>query len=171
MRIHDTILWEGDQEEIWAKDWNFSHFVRKSPQMETLVLAMKNLLPERKALLVDLIVRDHKVGDYTCRDIRWHFDGDYSGNNSYALWAKGPNRTEFPEIIPELNPPQDRESQNRYLEGLSLVGIEVPEMSVVTYDSRIPHRGVVCRSTGKRIFVRLLTTDTINAKNLIRRRP
>lgn len=163
------IHWDGRQEEIWAKDWDFFRFVRRFPHMESLLSDMRSFLPERKSLLVDLMVKDHAVGDRTCRDTRWHFDGDYAGNNAYALWAKGPNRTEFPENIPSLNPPQDREGQNRYLEGLGLKGVEVPEMHVVTYDSRVPHRGVVCRSTGKRIFVRLLSTDTIRAKNFIRR--
>jgi len=163
------IPWHGEQDEIWAKDWEISRFLRRFPHMADLVLGMKSLLPERKNILVDLIVEDHKVGDTTCRDVRWHFDGDYAGNNAYVLWCRGPNRTEFPETTPELDPPSDRESQNRYLEGLGLRGVEVPEMTAVTYDSRIPHRGVVCKITGKRIFVRLLSTDTIKPKNFIRR--
>ena len=170
MKTHGTIIWDGDQEEIWAKDWDILRFVRKFPHMEPVVSGMRFILPDgKKSYLVDMIVKDHVPGDPTCRDVRWHFDGDYSSPNVYALWARGPNRTEFPETIPELDPPADRESQNRYLEGLCLKGVEVPEMSVVSYDSRIPHRGVVCRVSGKRVFLRVMGTDTIKAKNFVRR--
>lgn len=165
MRIH----WSYDQEEIWAKDWEVSRFLRRFPHTEPVLSGMQKLLPQRKTLLVDMIVKDHQVGDPTCRDVRWHFDGDYGGNNAYAIWSSGPNRTEFPETIPILDPPSGREEQNRYLEGLGLRGVEIPEMTVVSYDSRTPHRGVVCKIPGKRIFVRLLATDTIKAKNFIRR--
>jgi hypothetical protein len=163
------IPWTGEQEEIWAKDWEISRFLRRFPHISEVVLGMKSLLPERKTVLVDMIVKDHRVGDPTCRDVRWHFDGDYWGNNAYVLWSRGPNRTEFPETIPVLDPPVERESQNRYLENLGLKGVEVPEMAAVAYDSRTPHRGVVCKISGKRIFVRLLSTDTIKPKNFIRR--
>lgn len=170
MKNHGIILWDGFQEEIWAKDWDISRFLRRFPNMVSVVEPMRSFLPDnRKSYLVDMIVKDHRVGDPTCRDVRWHFDGDYGGTNAYALWAKGPNRTEFPAHIPRLDPPEGRELQNVYLEGLGLVGEEVPEMGVVGYDSRTPHRGVVCRVPGKRVFIRVLATDTIKAKDFIRR--
>lgn len=167
MMIH----WEGEQDEIWAKDWDISRFLRRFPNMASVVEPMRALLPDgRKNYLVDMIVKDHLPGEPTCRDVRWHFDGDYGGTNAYALWAKGPNRTEFPETIPELDPPEGREAQNRYLESLGLVGVEVPEMTVVTYDSGTPHRGVLCRVPGKRMFLRVMGTDTIEPKNFVRKR-
>lgn len=169
MRIHEKITWDGEQDEIWAKDWDFGHFVRRFPHMAGVVSTMKELLPERRHVLVDMIVKIHRPGEKTCRDVRWHFDGDYGGTNAYALWAKGPNRTEFPEIIPPLDPPSDREAQNRYLEGLGLRGVEVPEMCVAAYDSRIPHRGVVCSTPGKRFFLRVLSSETIRPKNFVRK--
>lgn len=164
------IPWVGEQEEIWAKDWDISRFLRRFPHISELILGMREMLPARKFTLVDLIVADHKVGDPTCRDVRWHFDGDFRGDNAYVLWSRGPNRTEFPETIPLLDPPGDREAQNRYLEGLGLRGAEIPEMTAVPYDSRTPHRGVVCKISGKRIFARLLATDTIRPKNFIGRK-
>jgi hypothetical protein len=166
MMIH----WEGEQEEIWAKDWDISSFLRRFPHMESVVVPMREMLPEGHSRhLVDMIVKEHRLGEPTCRDVRWHFDGDFHGNNAYVLWAKGVNRTEFPLEIPPLDPPADRESQNRYLEGLGLVGVEVPEMEAVGYDSRVPHRGVLCRVPGKRMFLRVMGTDTIRAKNFVRR--
>ena len=163
MMIH----WDGEQEEIWAKDWDFYRFLRRFPHMGSVVEPMRGLLPDRANYLVDMIVKDHIPGERTCRDVRWHFDGDYWGNNEYALWAKGPNRTLFPAEVPELDPPENREYQNRYLEGLGLVGVEVPEMTVVRYGSRTPHRGVVCSVPGKRVFLRVLSTDTIKPKNFV----
>lgn len=169
MKIHGMVPWDGEQDEIWAKDWDLSRFLRKFPHMADVVSSMRGHLPEREHVLVDMIVKVHVPGDSTCKDVRWHFDGDYGGTNAYALWARGPNRTEFPETIPELDPPSDRESQNRYLEGLGLRGVEVPEMHVATYDSTVPHRGVVCGVPGKRIFLRVVSTDTIKPKNFVRR--
>jgi hypothetical protein len=171
MKNHGIVLWDGDQEETWAKDWEISKFLLRFFRVAPVVERMRSFLPDgKKTYLVDMIAKDHRVGDPTCRDVRWHFDGDYGGGNVYALWAKGSNRTEFPETIPELDPPDDRESQNRYLEGLGLKGVEVPEMSVITYDSSTPHRGIICRVSGKRMFVRVLGTDTIRAKNFIGRK-
>lgn len=169
MKNHGIILWEEDQPEIWAKDWEFSRFIQRFPNMKSVLSGMRGFLPDRKTYLVDMIVKEHQVGEPTCRDVRWHFDGDFHGNNVYVLWAKGPNRTEFPQNTPVLDPPSDRESQNRYLENLGLVGKEVPEMTVVGYDSKVPHRGINCRVSGKRIFLRVMGTDTIRAKNFIRR--
>lgn len=167
MMIH----WEGEQDEIWAKDWDISRFLRRFPNMASVVEPMRFLLPSGRAYyLVDMIVKEHLPGDPTCRDVRWHFDGDYGGTNAYTLWAKGPNRTEFPREIPDLDPPADREAQNRYLESLGLVGVEVPEMTVATYDSRTPHRGVLCRVPGKRVFLRVMGTDTIKPKNFVGKR-
>lgn len=164
------IIWNGEQEEVWAKDWEISKFLRRFPRVEPVVRAMRDLLPDgKKNYLVDMICRDHLPGDKTCKDVRWHFDGDYRGGNVYALWARGPNRTEFARIIPPLDPPEDRESQNRYLESLGLVGVEVPEMTAVAYDSRTPHRGVVCRVPGNRLFVRVMGTDSIAPKNYLKR--
>jgi hypothetical protein len=42
-------------------------------------------------------------------------------------------------------------------------------MEAVGYDSRVPHRGVLCRVPGKRMFLRVMGTDTIRAKNFVRR--
>lgn len=164
------LIWEGEREEVWAKDWEISRFLRRFPDVEPVVLGMRSLLPDgRRNYLVDMICREHQRGDKTCKDVRWHFDGDYRGDNVYALWVRGPNRTEFPLTTPELDPPADRESQNRYLEGLGLVGVEVPEMTVATYDSRTPHRGVVCRVPGKRLFIRVMGSDRIEPKNYLKR--
>lgn len=165
-----TLVWNGDQAEIWAKDWELSRFIAKFPHMEPVVSEMRRALPDgKKTYLVDMIARDYMVGESTCTDTRWHFDGDYGGSNDYCLWVRGPNRTEFPETTPPLNPPEERELQNRYLEGLGLVGVEVPEMTVVRYDSSTPHRGRKCCIPGKRLFLRVLGTDKIRAKNFIKR--
>lgn len=173
MKMHDEFVWLEETEEVWAKDWDISRFLRMFPHVSPVVSHMRDLLPDGHArYLVDMIVKEHVPGDPTCRDVRWHFDGDYGGDNRYVLWNRGPNRTEFPDIMPELRDvPGDREAQNRFLEGLGLVGVEVPDMVPVSYDSSTPHRGVVCRVPGKRTFIRVLGTDTIRAKNFLRRMP
>ena len=59
MMIH----WDGEQEEIWAKDWDFYRFLRRFPHMGSVVEPMRGLLPDRANYLVDMIVKDHIPGD------------------------------------------------------------------------------------------------------------
>ncbi len=154
--------------EIFVKDSSFVDFQRKFTQLGCLIEKMRSYLPDNyKYYLVDLVVQNCSPGRQTCRDIRWHFDGDYNKENKYILWVKGPNRTQFaPEV--ELNPPDSRESQNQYLEEI-LADIEpttVPDSTIVAYDSKTPHRGVKCSESGQRIFVRLLASNYIRPKRI-----
>jgi hypothetical protein len=155
-----------DHERIMVKDCDLKSFKKRFPDFGPLLDAMREFLPDgHKFYLVDLMVQDCQPGIQTCRDVRWHFDGDFNKDNKYALWAKGPNRTEFPRTMPELDQvPEDRESQNIFLENMGLDGLEVPDQTIVCYDSRTPHRGVVCRTTGRRIFVRMMASNYIKPK-------
>lgn len=154
--------------EIFVKDSNFADFQRKFSQIGCLTEKMRSYLPNNyKYYLVDLVVQDCSPGRHTCRDIRWHFDGDYNKENKYILWVKGPNRTQFaPEI--DLNPPEGREYQNQYLEKIlaDIEPITVPDSTIVAYDSKTPHKGVRCVESGQRIFVRLLASNYIRPKRI-----
>ena len=159
--------------EIFVKDMDLHKFLRKVPEQASNVMGMRSMLPDGYShYLVDFVVMDCEPGMKTCRDTRWHFDGDHKGNNLYVLRVEGPNRTEFLDESVELGDfPDDRESQNRLLEEM-LSGRktkEIPEGEPVLYDSRTPHRGVVCNLRGRRVFLRLLATDRIKPKNIVRR--
>lgn len=157
--------------EVFVKDMELHKFSGKFPEMASVAREMSEMLPEGHArLLVDYIVMDCEPGMSTCRDTRWHVDGDPAKDNAYALWVSGPNRTLFladPFELPEL--PSDREEQNRLLEE-TLAGrksVEVPEETPFLYDSRTPHRGVVCEKSGRRVFLRLMATNYIKPKNMV----
>lgn len=159
--------------EVYVKDMELHKFAGKFPEMEGVAREMLSVLPEGyRHYLVDFVVMDCSPGMRTCRDTRWHFDGDYRGDNRYALWVEGPNRTEFlSEPAHFSDVPEGREEQNRFLEA-SLAGrmcSQVPEREIVLYDSRTPHRGVVCSEAGRRRFLRLMATNQIKPKNMIRR--
>ena len=158
--------------EVFVKDMELRKFVRKFPEWESLASEMRAMLPERHNYLVDLVVMDCEPGVNTCRDTRWHVDGDPRKDNRYALWVSGPNRTEFlrdPFDLPDL--PEAREEQNRLLEELlaDRVPLRIPDGEAIVYDSRTPHRGVVCEEYGRRSFLRLMATDYIKPKNIVRR--
>lgn len=158
--------------EVFVKDMELGKFVRKFPEWESLASEMRSMLPERQNYLVDLVVMDCEPGVNTCRDTRWHVDGDSRKDNRYALWVSGPNRTEFlaePFDLPEL--PEAREEQNRLLEELlaDKVPLRIPDGEAIVYDSRTPHRGVVCEEWGRRVFLRLMATNYIKPKNIVRR--
>lgn len=157
------------QGPVFAKDFSLGFFVRKFPEFTSLVNEMRSLLPDGYAnYLVDLVVTDCKPGVRTCKDTRWHVDGEFSGNNVYVLWAKGPNRTQFPRVTPELTMPENRNDQSIYLENLGLDGVEVSDQTIVRYSSQTPHRGVVCKESGLRTFVRMVATNTISPKNILK---
>lgn len=79
MMIH----WEGEQDEIWAKDWDISRFLRRFPNMASVVEPMRFLLPSGRAYyLVDMIVKEHLPGeksDYE-RDKKHYFLSMLSGS-------------------------------------------------------------------------------------------
>lgn len=159
--------------ETFVKDMELGRFVRKFPEWESTAAEMRAMLPDGYLnYLVDLVVMDCEPGVNTCRDTRWHVDGDPRKDNKYALWVSGPNRTEFladPFDLPDL--PEGREEQNRLLEELlsDKVSLRIPDGEAILYDSRTPHRGVVCEEYGRRSFLRLMATNYIKPKNILRR--
>jgi hypothetical protein len=172
MKIQQKTTCVADHGEIFVKDMSLSRFLSSFPEFSELAGEMRKCLPGgHKFYLVDFIVKECVPGDRTCRDVRWHVDGDFDKDNHYVLWAKGPNRTQFPAQIPQIDElPSDREQQNRFLEKLmeGREAFEIPEQTMVSYDSRIPHRGVICKTEGKRLFIRMMATNYIKPKNIIR---
>lgn len=170
MEVLDKYEYATDMVETRVKDAELSKFRKRFPFLDGLLAQMRSKLPDGyKNYLVDLIVQDQRPGLHTCRDIRWHVDGDFKKDNKYILWVRGPNRTEFPSQIPQIRDlPEDRENQNDFLEKM-LCGIPsvcVPDMTLVSYDSTTPHRGVRCKESGVRTFVRMMATNYIRPKNM-----
>ena len=159
--------------EVFVKDMELRKFVRKFPEMSERAAEMRAMLPDGyKNYLVDLVVMDCVPGLGTCRDTRWHVDGDPERDNKYALWVTGPNRTEFlaePFVLPEL--PKNREIQNILLEEVlaGRLARRIPDGEAMLYDSRTPHRGVVCDEQGRRTFLRMMATNYIVPKNIVKR--
>jgi hypothetical protein len=169
--MEKQFLVSADHEKIMVKDCELKSFRKRFPDFSPLLDEMRSFLPDGyKFYLVDFIVQDCLPGAQTCRDVRWHFDGDFYKDNKYALWVKGPNRTEFPRTTPELPEiPPDRESQNVLLENIIPDGVEVAEQTIIGYDSTTPHRGVVCKESGRRMFVRIMASNYIKPKILGRK--
>ena len=137
-----------DHKKIMVKDCDLKSFRKRFPDFNPLMDEMRSILPDGyKFYLVDFIVQDCILGAQTCRDVRWHLDGDFYKDNKYALWAKGPNRTEFPKIMPEFNEvPADRESQNVFLENMSLDVLKWPIRQSSVMTARLPTEGLCARS-------------------------
>lgn len=172
MNVLETFPWAATHEPVFAKDWKFESFCKRFSDFAGLAQRMRDHLPAGyKHYLLDMMVHDCEPGVKTCGDVRWHFDGDYDGDNKYVLWVKGPNRTEFLQEIPDFSEvPEDRESQNRFLEK-TLAGAVVrtaPDQALIGYDSRVPHRGILCKDTGRRVFLRAMATNYIKPKNILR---
>lgn len=161
-----------DHEEVFVKDMSLSNFLKRFPGLRPLAERMRSHLPDGyQNYLVDFVVQDCVPEDRTCKDIRWHVDGDWDKNNRYVLWVKGPNRTLFPAQNTQVTDlPADRNEQSKILEEMmsGTEHIEVPEETIISYDSRTPHRGVKCKVQGKRHFVRMLASDYIKPKNIVR---
>jgi hypothetical protein len=172
MKIQGKATSVADHGEIFVKDMALARFLSKFPVFSGLAGEMRKCLPDGYDFyLVDFIVKECVPGDRTCKDVRWHVDGVYEKDNRYVLWARGPNRTLFPAQTPQIDDfPSDREEQNRFLEKL-MEGkdhIEVPDQTIVSYDSTTPHRGVVCKTEGKRLFIRMMATNYIKPKNIVK---
>lgn len=172
MEILEKFASVPDLPEIHVKDMELTKFRTKFSDLAGLLDIMRARLPDGyKHYLVDLIVQDQRPGLHTCRDIRWHVDGDFRGDNKYVLWVRGPNRTEFPSQIPQLESfPEERHPQNEFLEKTlcQIPSVCVPDMTLVRYDSRTPHRGVKCKESGVRTFVRMLASNYIRPKLAIK---
>lgn len=172
MRVLEKINLRFSHDEIFVKDMELSFFNKKFPKFSKLTKHMRKNLPDGFTFyLVDLVVQDQKPGMNTCRDVRWHIDGDYDKDNQYVLWVSGPNRTLFPKTIPVLaDMPQDRNDQNNYIEMVMKdeESFEIPEQTLIQYDSQTPHKGVVCQKEGKRFFVRMMATNYIKPKFMVK---
>jgi hypothetical protein len=172
VNILETFPWGATHSPIFAKDWSLESFCKRFPDFAGLARRMRTHLPDGYChYLVDMMVHNCVRGTRTCSDVRWHFDGDYHGNNKYVLWVKGPNRTQFVKDVPELGEiPEDRESQNRLLEKTlaGAVVLTAPDQGMIGYNSTTPHRGIVCGETGRRVFLRALATNYIRPKNILR---
>jgi len=158
--------------EVFVKDMTLVRFCEKFPEYASKVLVMRaELSVVRRHYLVDLMVMNCFPGRNSCRDIRWHFDGDYYKDNVYVLNVTGPNRTEFLNEDIVLSPPCERKLQGCYLASI-LVGcgvLSIEDGKNRVYDSRTPHRGVLCNKVGIRVFLRLLASDYIMPKNILKR--
>jgi hypothetical protein len=172
VNVLETYPWAATHEPVFAKDWGILAFTRRFPDFAGLAERMCEHLPYGyNNYLVDMMVHDCVPGTRTCKDVRWHFDGDYDKDNKYVLWVKGPNRTEFVRDIPEFEElPEDREHQNRLLEKMlaGAVVLTAPDQGMVMYDSRVPHRGILCRETGRRVFLRAMASNYIRPRNILR---
>lgn len=172
MKIIEKTSFDFDCDEIFVKDMALASFQKRFPSLLKLSQILRSHLPDGyKNYLVDFIVLNCTKGKYTCKDISWHFDGNFESDNKYVLWVKGSNRTEFPRVIPVLDPPKDRVSQKQYLETKFFDSeiVEIPEETIVSYDSTTPHRGVVCKVEGKRYFFRMMASNYIVPKNLVKK--
>lgn len=171
MQILEKFNFKIEHPEIFAKDFSLNKFNEKFPKFKKLILEMRRQLPDNyKNYLIDFVVHDCKPGTYTCKDVRYHVDGDFNKNNHYVLWVSGPNRTLFPKAIPEIKDfPENRNEQNNFLENLlkDQENFEVPEETFVSYTSKTPHKGVICKDIGKRYFFRMMASDYIAPKNHI----
>lgn len=158
--------------EIFVKDYDYNKFMKKFVNFEKIVCEMKTKIKDDFSFyLMDLIIKNHKVGEKTCTDIRYHLDGDPDLNNQYCIYCEGKNRTIFcNEKINLENFPKDRNSQNNLLEIMlkDKGSYEIPEREFILYDSKTPHKGVICKEEGRRVFIRLMGTNYIKPKNYVR---
>ena len=137
--------------------------------MADIAIRMKDIVGEGfKNYLVNVTAKDYRIGEKTCKDVRYHFDGDYYKDNVYCIWCKGPNRTVFLTDKPFFKDvPKDRFSQNSFLEKIlkDVPCKEIEDQTFVKYTSQDPHKGVVCKKPGNRIFIRVMGTNYIEAMN------
>jgi len=164
--------------ECFIKDYELNKFCETFPKLNSLILEMKSCLnSDFKNYLVDLIVQDYKVGQKTCSDVRYHFDGDFNRDNQYCMWLCGENRTVFSKEIFTKDSTllkgftTDRNHQSETLESFlkEKPSFIIPEKTILVYDSLVPHKGVICKKSGKRVLVRLMGTNYIKPKNFIKR--
>ena len=161
-----------NKNELFVKDFDYLKFIKKFNEYKDVVEKMKEKISNQfKYYLVDLMIKDCRIGDKTCVDVRYHLDGDYKKDNQYCIYCSWPNRTIFcDEKIDFSNFPEDRNLQNKTLESLlkDKPWYEIPDKHFFVYDSKKPHKGVICSQTGVRTFVRLMGSNYIAPKNYIK---
>ena len=162
--------------EIVIKDYDFESFCKKYSSFD-MVPKMKSIIDmlnlSFKHYLVNVTIKDYSVGDKTCVDTRYHVDGDYTKDNVYCLWCKGSNRTVFSKSsLENVSMPNERMAQNIFLENLlkDSNSYEVDDQTIYRYTSKDPHKGVICKVPGNRIFVRVMGTNYLTPKNYIQRK-
>lgn len=164
---------EVKNKNCFVKDFDLNKFSTRFPEIKPLLKEMKSHIDEIFSYyLVDLIINEYKSGEKTCRDVRYHLDGDFNKNNQYCIWLSGKNRTIFSiEPIIFSGFPLDRNQQSIFLDNFlkEKSCFEAPDETIIKYDSLTPHKGVICKEPGRRVLLRLMGTNYIKPKNFIKK--
>lgn len=153
----------GFSKNLLMKDFSVSSFLKQKPEMEGLIKELSTHFEHRKYITVDYQELVLTPGRKTCRDPRWHVDGE---DNQYIIVAWGSSLTEFALDSIELK--GDFREKNLHLQGYNFSKIYTATSGIpVLYDSKQIHKGVVAKEKGKRVFLRLCSSNYISPKNQI----
>lgn len=127
-----------------------------------------SLLPERKFFTVDIGYQVFKEGTKTCKNTGWHVDGV---GNDYLIFCQGDFRTEFLADVSSEQFPDVRGDLLRFNNSIACkysdhAGKEIPDATIVQYNSTHIHRGRRATHEGQRIFLRLCSSEYLVPSNV-----
>lgn len=151
-------------ESWYIKNW---HWEKVTKQMvnsyiwDVLRTMYDNCLGRYRYLFVDIKVQDLVVGRNTANG-HWHLDSSLLPDFAYdnQIFVNGFNRTEFvttPLDIPDVKTSKEFDSYIRKQPDLGVVMI--PDCTIVHYNGRNVHRGVMVTQPETRLLIRMINTN------------
>ncbi|WP_445766742.1 hypothetical protein [Rheinheimera sp.] len=161
-----------------VRDVTVSAISKHLPQYEAIVQSLLAMLPQKRYSLVTISAERLSQGQGSCVDTSWHLDGkmDATSPEHYALvcFADDGNRTLFcdEQVIGWINKTPESIEERRALFGGLLKrdlhcesgGIEIPNATPVIYSTFDFHKGRNVQYAGRRVLVRVMTSDLIRPK-------
>ncbi len=148
------------------KDFSVQAIVRHYPHVKDLLDEVLPLIEHKAFITVDYSELVLTKGQKTCKDTGWHVDGI---GNQYLLVSFGDFRTKF---LGKKSPAKNQEDLRLHNQRLSSLfsleqGHEVENGVPVVYDSSDVHCGQKASFDGKRVFLRICSSDYLRPKNKV----
>lgn len=168
--------------DLMVKDVSRKLVELKFPEMKPLLKHLFSLLPVKRFQLVDAFYLDFANHKKTCKNSDWHLDGKMLSSNMehYAIWADGEYLTKF--MIDTITVDKDLIEAAQGFSRFSFfketlqsdfkndeIGFELPVKTPISYTTYDFHKGRDIKSEiGFRFFVRVMSTDNIRPKNILK---
>ena len=166
---------------INLKDADYRAVVRHLPEYAKLLEHLFSLIPKKRHSLVDIAFGAFNQGSSTCKDTGWHIDGkmDKDKQEDFAIWCDADDglRTAFYKVPINYQAPISQPTsiagrhalfesilKHSLLDEPPELTYEIPRQTPVSYRSFDFHKGRVATDTGKRVFIRVMTSDVIRPK-------
>lgn len=154
---------------ILFKDSSKEKICSVFPELENIINSLHQQMIPKQFLTIDFSIQEFSKGEKSCVNPGWHVDGE---NNQYIILSWGDYLTQFlKKELPLVGSLKENNLIIKTLEKSFLIDdvFEIESGVPILYDSKQVHKGRIADTYGKRVFLRLCSSDYLNPKNFVRK--